>query len=103
MRLRPKYDEAWKKLVDSAVLKPSETAESLRTTESAFRLENEIEWAEKALKSAKLAAGEVLIRTERARNDRCSSNLTRPERLRMLTEAQSRLHAAQASLKSIKR
>ena len=102
-RLQPKYDEAWKKLVESAVLKPSETAESLRTTESAFRLESEIVQAEKAVESAKSAAGGVLITTQRARNDPRRFKLTRPERLRMLTEAQSRLDAAQASLKSIKR
>lgn len=55
------------------------------------------------MESAKSAAGAVLISTERARNDPRRFKLTRPECLRMLAEAQSRLDAAQASLKSIRR
>lgn len=102
-RLQPKYDEAWKKLSDSGVLRLGETAELLRTHESAFRGESEREQAEKAIESAKSAAGVVLISTERARNDPYCSELTRPERLRMLAGAQSRLDLAQASLNSIKR
>ncbi|KAK4097009.1 hypothetical protein N658DRAFT_489536 [Parathielavia hyrcaniae] len=37
-RLQPKCDEAWEKLVDSGVLRPGETYESVRTVEAAFRL-----------------------------------------------------------------
>lgn len=102
-RLQPKYEAAWKLLVDSRVLRLDETAEFLRTDESGFRCESEREQAEKAIESAKSAAGDVLILTERARNDPHRSELTQPERVRMLAEAQSRLDAAQASLNSIRR
>ena len=101
--LQLKYDGAWETLVDSGVLRLDETAEFLRTDESGFRCEHEIEQAKKAVKTAKSAAGVVLITTERARNDPHRSTLTRPERQRMITEAHTRLDAAQASLKSIKR
>lgn len=75
-RLQPKYDEAWKKLVDSGLLRLDETAEFVRTDESGFRCESEREQAENALKSAKSAAGAILKATERARNDPHRSKLT---------------------------
>lgn len=102
-RLQPKYHEAWEKLVDSLVLRPLETAESIRTDEAALRRESEREQAEKDLNSAKFAAGVVLASTERAKNDPCNSKHTRPERLRMLAEAKSRLDAAQELLNYIRR
>ena len=85
------------------MLKSSEMAESLRTTESALRRSVERQQAEKAVKSAKSAAGVVLLTTERARNDPLCSQLTGPERNQMLREAQSNLDVAKASLKAIQK
>jgi hypothetical protein len=96
-RQQQQYDEAWKKLVGSKVLRPFETEES--NIESVFRRASEEERAEKAVESAKSA----LIWTQKARNEPRRSNLTRPEWLRRLAAAQSTLDTAKESLKSIKR
>jgi hypothetical protein len=63
-RLQLKHDEAWKKLVDSKVLKPSETEEYLRSEECGFRRQSEEDAATKAVESAKLAAKSALIWAE---------------------------------------
>ena len=102
-RLQPKHDEAWKKLVDSKVLKPSETEEYLRSDESAFRCQGEEDAASKAVESAKSAARAVLTLTEKAIKDPQHSRLTKPMRLQMIAKAQSRVDAAQESLRAIKR
>ena len=39
--LQPEYDEAWKRLVDSGVLRSGETEERIRTTQFAMRGQNE--------------------------------------------------------------
>ena len=101
--LQSGYDEAWKKLVDSGVLRSSETEEFLRTTESSMRRQNEKDRAWDALKSAKSAARAALIPTNKARDDPHAPNLTLRERVRRLAAAQSQLNAAQESFESTKR
>jgi hypothetical protein len=101
--LQPKYDEAWKKLVDSGVLRPGETEEYLRTDESGFRCQSEAAAAAKAVESAKSAAEAALISAQKARNNPRGSTSTPQQRIRIMRVAHSRLDAAKASLKSIKR
>ncbi|KAH8889940.1 hypothetical protein GQ53DRAFT_689303 [Thozetella sp. PMI_491] len=100
IRLQPQYDEAWQKLVDSGVLRPSETDEYLRSDESGFRDESEKDAARKAVEFAKSAARAVLISTQ---NESQRSSLTKPRRLQMMREAHARLDAAKKSLSAIRR
>ncbi|KAI8958177.1 hypothetical protein F5Y11DRAFT_50777 [Daldinia sp. FL1419] len=100
-RLQPKYDEAWKTLVNSGVLRPGETDKSLRTTESAFRCQTEEDQATKAVASAEAAANAAVAETEKAKYGR--SSLTQHERKRKLGEAHSRLIRARQTLKATKR
>ncbi|KAG9230393.1 hypothetical protein BJ875DRAFT_340433, partial [Amylocarpus encephaloides] len=53
-RLQQQHDEAWKKLVDSKILRPLETEESLWTFGIGFQMKNEEIEAKKAVKSATL-------------------------------------------------
>ncbi|KAL2171812.1 hypothetical protein VTG60DRAFT_1509 [Thermothelomyces hinnuleus] len=98
-RLRPGYDEAWKKLVESGVLRPGETDENLRTIESAARLQAEEDQARKAVTSAEAAAKAALSETEKAKVGR--SRLTTEERKRRLAVAHSRLVAAKEARKAL--
>ncbi|KAK4151489.1 hypothetical protein C8A00DRAFT_45301 [Chaetomidium leptoderma] len=100
-RLRPKYDEAWKNLADSGVLRPGETDETLRTTESAFRRASEREQAQKAVASAEAAAKTALSETEKAKIGR--SRFTKPQRTQKLAAAHSRVVGAKEALKTIRR
>lgn len=75
-RLQPRYDAAWKELVDTKVLRPFETEKFILSTESAFQRQSEEEAAWKAVKSAKSAAESVLSRTEKARNNPRPSSTT---------------------------
>ncbi|KAI9779201.1 MAG: hypothetical protein M1816_003641 [Peltula sp. TS41687] len=52
-RLRPQYDKQWKTLVDSEVLRTSETLDSLCTVEARDERESEEAQAEKAVQSAR--------------------------------------------------
>ena len=54
-RHQPRYDEAWKKLVDSEVLRSFETEEFICNINSAFQRASERMQAEKAVESAKSA------------------------------------------------
>ncbi|KAK3305051.1 uncharacterized protein B0T15DRAFT_187720 [Chaetomium strumarium] len=99
--LRQKYDEAWKQLVDSGVLRPGETDETLRTTESAFRRQGERDQTWKAVASAEAAAKAALSETVRAKTRR--SRFTKQERTQRLAAAHSRLVQAKDALKTIKR
>jgi len=49
------YDEAWKQLLDSGVLRPFEIEEFICNIDSAFQYASERERAEKAVESAKSA------------------------------------------------
>ncbi|KXX80631.1 hypothetical protein MMYC01_203397 [Madurella mycetomatis] len=100
-RLRPKYNEAWKKLVDSEVLRPGETDETVYTIESAFQRASEREQAEKAVASTEAAAKAALSETEKAKIGR--SRFTKQERTRRLTATHFRLVTAKEMLKTTKR
>ena len=97
-RLQPQYDEAWKKLVDSGVLRPSETEEFINNIASAFRRASEEEQAEKAVESAKSA----VMSAEKAITDLGHSRLSQQEPRQRLAAAHSRLDAALKSLESIR-
>jgi hypothetical protein len=94
-----RYDEAWKKLVDSQVLRPFETEEFICNIDSAFRRASEREQAEKAVESAKSA----VMSAEKAITDLGRSSLSQREPRRGLAAAQSKLDAAIKTLESIKR
>ncbi|KAK4152083.1 hypothetical protein C8A00DRAFT_16590 [Chaetomidium leptoderma] len=100
-RLRPKYNEAWKKLADSGVLRPGETDETLGTIESAFRRQGEKDQAGEAVASAEAAAKAAVSETEKAKTGR--SSFTEQQRTRRLAAAHYRLVAAKEALKTIKR
>ena len=98
-RLQPGYDEAWKELVDSHVLKPNETEEFICNIDSVFQHSSETERAEKAVKSAEAA----VMSAQQAITDPRRSSLPQREPQRRLAAAQSRLDAAAKTLESIKR
>ncbi|KAH6614516.1 hypothetical protein B0J18DRAFT_302200 [Chaetomium sp. MPI-SDFR-AT-0129] len=100
-RLRSEYDEAWKQLVDSGVLRPGETDETLRTTKSALQRQGEKDRASNAVVSAKAAAKAAVSETERAKTGR--SRFTEPQRKQRLAAAHSRLVAAKEVRKTIMR
>lgn len=99
-RLQPKYDEGWQKLVDSGVLRPSETDAYLRSTGAALRSESEKEAARKAVESAMSVAEEVLMSTQ---IEPQRSSFTKPVRIQMMREAHFKLDLAQKALREITR
>lgn len=98
-RRQPDYDAAWKELVDSQVLRPSETQEFICNIKSVFQRASERERAEKAVQSAKSA----VTSAQNAITDPRRSNLSEKESQQRLAAAQSKLDAAVKSLDSIKR
>ncbi|KAF8857851.1 hypothetical protein BDZ45DRAFT_422902 [Acephala macrosclerotiorum] len=98
-RLQPQYDEAWKELTDTQVLRPDETEEFICNIDSAFQHASERERAERAVEAAKWA----LISAQKAITDPRRSSLSEPEAQQRLAAAQSKLDAAVKSLESIKR
>lgn len=101
--LQPEYDDAWKQLVDSGVLKSGETEERLRTTESAMGRQREVDAAAKEVELARSAARAVLAAKDQAMKDPGSSNLTPQACVRMIDKAHARLNKATAALKRVKR
>lgn len=97
-RQQPKYDEAWKKLVDSGVLRPGETDESLRTTESSYRQLKERDQARDAVKFAKAAAHAALEESAKGKDGR--PRLTAEERKRRLAATRENLALAKQALKA---
>jgi hypothetical protein len=95
-KLQPGYDRAWKTLVDSNVLRPSETEEYVCDMKFAFQCQSEREQAQKAVKAAEA----VVISVQEAGDELRDSRLTPPARLQI---AQSRLDVAKEFLESIKR
>jgi len=89
-RLQQQYDEAWKKLVDSNVLKPSETQESIWIFGFISQLKHEENKAKKAVESAisivKLAE-KVLLEAQSATQSKLS-----------LSQIEQRLFAARSEL-----
>lgn len=98
-RHQPQYDEAWKKLVDSKILRPFETEEFICNIASAFRHASEREQAEKAVKSAKAD----VMSAEKAITGPGRSSLSHREPREGVAAAQSRLDSAIKILESIKR
>jgi hypothetical protein len=98
-RQQPLYEEAWNNLVDSKVLRPHETEQYVLSDAWGFQQEAEQGRAYKDVKSAEEAAKAVLASTQ---TEPQRSSFPKPQRFRMLAEAQSRLDTARDSHKSIK-
>lgn len=96
--LQPQYDEAWKKLVNLQVLRPSEIKKFICSIDSAFQHASEREWAEKAVKATKLA----VTSAQNAITNSQRFTLSEKKAEQRLGFAQFRLNAAVKSLKSIK-
>ncbi len=94
---QPAHDKGWKALVDSGVLKPSETREYLDDLKSAARHDAEADQAFKAVQLAKMAL-ETALRT-------ASDNPSDSRQVHAVTvaTAQSRLDAALTRQESVKR
>lgn len=88
-------------LVDSGVLRPSETEEYLLTDESAFQRHSQWSAARRVLESTKEAAKAALTETEKAKHGR--SSLSTEERKRRLAAALSRVDPAKESWEVTKR
>ena len=99
-RLQPAFDEAWKKLVDLKVLRPSETQEYICNVESAIDGQNEYWQAWQGVEWAKTAAEKALSPVQKNNNSLRGLHLTPAERKEMLA-ATSRLDKAKAIHKSI--
>ena len=95
---RPKYDEAWKELVDSKVLRPFETEIFICSISSAYHHQSEKERAERDVESAKLI--ELLVQASITEPQPSSLLETLQQQL---AEAQSKVDAANKLLVSIKR
>jgi hypothetical protein len=98
-RGQQQHDEAWKRLVDSKVLKPGETEENLWGLEAGLRAAGDEEKAEKAVQSAISAVSSA----ERAASKSQKSRLSAEQLQQRLTTAQSTLEAAMKRHESIKR
>ena len=96
---QPQYDKAWKELVGSQVLRPSETEDFICNIDSVFQHASERERAEKAVESAESA----VTSAQNAITGPRRSNLSEKEAQRRLAAAQSKLDAAVKALQSIKR
>ncbi|GAP92495.1 putative ankyrin [Rosellinia necatrix] len=100
MKVRqPKYDEAWKTLVDAKVLRPFETEGYICTKDCAFQHQKEREQAFNAVKSAE----KVLISAQKAENDPRESRRGKPATSIQSRAAQSRLDTAKESQASTNR
>jgi len=95
--LQPKHDEAWKTLVDSGVLRPSETRESLDDPTAPHRLDLEAAQARKAVELAKSAVNAALAKPCVAANDSQQAHVPG------LVAAQSRLKVASMRLESVEK
>ena len=98
-RLQPQYDAAWNQLVDAQVLRTFETEEFICDVDSAFQRGREEERAEKAVEASRLG----VTTAERAISDPRRSHLSEQALRQRLATAESKLDAANKSLKSIKR
>ena len=88
---QPDYDRAWKTLVDSGVLRPSETDEYIRGIECLLKRQSESDQAEKAVRMAELAVASKV------------SQHAHQTSVQISATAQSRLDAARRSLESIQK
>ncbi|KJZ70489.1 hypothetical protein HIM_10118 [Hirsutella minnesotensis 3608] len=99
-RLKPHHDKAWQELVDSNVLRPHETKESIRTDASARQEESEKEHAWTAVQRANLEAEKVYKLTQQ---DPKRLHIPKTKRISMLKAATARLNAAKDRLELVKR
>ncbi|KAI0423527.1 hypothetical protein F5Y09DRAFT_336517 [Xylaria sp. FL1042] len=99
-RLQPTFDKAWKTLLHSKVLRPSETQEYICDPESAIERQTERRQAWRAMEAAKSAAEKALVPVQKNNNSLRGLHLTPSERKQMLA-ATSRLDKAKALHKSI--
>ncbi|KAH8746635.1 hypothetical protein F5883DRAFT_721544 [Diaporthe sp. PMI_573] len=102
-RMQPKYDAAWKTLVDANVLRPFETEEYVCNLESSVQRQSEEDQATRAVTLAKSAANAVLTSVFSDINHPRGPRLTSATRLRMMHEAKSRCETAVEALALIKR
>ncbi|KAF2257131.1 hypothetical protein BU26DRAFT_546274 [Trematosphaeria pertusa] len=93
-----RHDNAWKKLVDSEVLRPGETEEVVCNIDTTFQDAGEKEIAKKAMQSAKLAVSSA--ETTIAKGQSKLSPQTLQQRL---LAARSKLETTQAKYESLKR
>ncbi|KAI1421200.1 hypothetical protein F5Y12DRAFT_787643 [Xylaria sp. FL1777] len=96
---QPKYDKAWKTLVDAKVLRPLETEEYICDLDSAFHRQNEREQAQRAVKSAEA----VFTSAQNAKDNPRESRRGKLTASINSHAAQSRLDAAKELLASIAR
>ncbi|OJD28529.1 hypothetical protein ACJ73_00056 [Blastomyces percursus] len=99
-RQQQRYEKAWKKLVHSGVLTPSDTEESICSVESGYRDQARVKSAEKAMRSAQ----SIVALAERAVSDRPDIDRRLEEyRQRILQKARSRLDMAVKEYNTIKK
>ncbi|CAM1501499.1 Fc.00g034830.m01.CDS01 [Cosmosporella sp. VM-42] len=99
-RLKPAHDQAWAELVDSKVLVPDETQESVRTDASSMQLEREIQRAVKAVESANSEAERIYTLTQ---EDSQRLQIPESKRISMRQDATAALKRAREQLQEIKR
>lgn len=99
-RLQPTFDDASKKLMNSKMLRPTETQESIRDTTTAFERQADKNEAWRSLEAAKAAAREALARAEKNGNNMQGLHLTPGEQEQMMT-ATPRLDEAKAAYESV--
>ena len=102
-RMQPKYDAAWKTLVDANVLRPFEIEEYVCNLESSVQRQSEEAQATRAVTLAKSAAKAVLTSVFSDINHPRGPRLTSATRLQMMHEAKSRCETAVEALALIKR
>ncbi|KUI70589.1 hypothetical protein VM1G_06061 [Cytospora mali] len=102
-RLQPGYNEAWKRLVDSNVLRDFETEEYINKIECALRHQSEEDQASKTVKSAKSAIAAVIKSHQEVIDDPRDPLLSPAAHIRRMMTVKSSLDAAKASLKLIKK
>ncbi|RKU43632.1 hypothetical protein DL546_004051 [Coniochaeta pulveracea] len=93
-KYQPGYDAAWKALVESKVLRPSETKENICTFDVGAKHDRETAMAVRAVKAAEAALEAVQKRQGSSRQQR--------PRPRVLATAQTRLDAARNDLESLR-
>lgn len=94
-----RHDNAWKKLVDSKVLRARETEECICDFDAIVRRSSQKESAKRVVKSAKSAVSSAETTMAKWRQSKLSPRTLRQR----LLAARSKLETAQAEYKSLKR
>lgn len=92
--MQPDYDAAWKKLVESSVLGPLETEESVHDMREWIREQSELDRAFQAIVSAEAAVQAVLTSIHEDMNSPHGPRLTPEIRTQMQAAAEARLQTA---------